>query len=126
MVQHDEVRDEDRPGEQVRVRFTLPVYVQGTDPNGAPFSYLTTVENITRRGAFARLTGALNRGDVVELSSATDQSRRLCEMEVVWSREDVQGGPGAGLKLVGDNESWMAYLIEHSVKAAEGESPDEF
>jgi hypothetical protein len=126
MVEHDEVRGEEKPGEQVRVTFTLPVYVQGTGNHGGPFGYLTTVENISRRGAFLRLDELAEPGQVVTLASAQEPSRRLCEMEVVWSRDSVRGPAGAGVKLVGDNEDWMAYLIEHSVKAAEGESPDEF
>jgi hypothetical protein len=126
MVEQDELQDGDKAGEQVRVEFTLPVRVEGVDAEGNSFGYMTAVENITRRGAFVTLDAPVRTGDGLALFSAEDASRKLCDVEVVWSRDSQRGPAGAGVKLVGENETWMTYLIEHSVKAAEGESPAEY
>lgn len=127
MVEREEERGEDAATEQARVSFKLPVFARGIDPDGRAFAYVTTVENMTRRGAFVRLDPALRPGDAFSLFSPDDDQRKLCDMEVVWSNDG--GGDrtvGVGARLLGDNDAWMAFLVERSVRAAEGELPAQY
>jgi len=120
----DERRDDDPANEtiQARVNYRLPVTIEGDDAAGTPFTERTTIENVTRRGAFVVTTRELAPGALLALHDAADYETRLCYVQVVWVRTDNER-PGAGVKLVSRNQLWMDYLITHSVQELDDEEP---
>ena len=123
----DEKREEDseRDAAQARVRYRLPVTIEGDDATGSPFTERTSAENVTRLGAFVETHRPLNPGALLALHDASDYATRLCYVQVVWVRPTGEGRPGVGVKLVSGNERWMEYLIAHSMQALDDEEPPE-
>jgi hypothetical protein len=113
------------PDQQVRVRFDLPVFIKGHDTQGDAFAEGAMAENVARRGAFLRTSRQMADGAPLVVFADGNDERWLCDTQVVWFRAEPGKDPGVGVKLVGSNAEWMAYLIEHSIQAEEGEAPEQ-
>lgn len=111
--------------EQTRVELEVPVAIVGTDAGGASWTERTTVENVTRRGAFIRTERALVVGDVLAVHDVDDATLALGSVEVVWVRPTGETPAGVGVKLLDeDNAPWLRYLVERSAPSGDASASE--
>lgn len=103
--------------EQARVKHTVAIVIKGKNSQDRAYVEKTVAENVTRRGVFFCTEQPLIPGSAVRLYSATEPTKTIAKLEVVWVRTEAP--TGVGTKLIGSNRSWMKFLLDNSISLLE-------
>lgn len=109
--------------EQARVSQNISIIIKGKNVDDKAYLEKTVIEDVTHKGVFLVTDQHLLPGSCVRLYSVNDPAKTIAKVEVVWVRSHPKAG--VGTKLIGDNRSWMKFLLENSVLIAQTGSEQE-
>ncbi len=112
MKEHNQKKDE-----QARVSHNISIIIKGKNVEDKAYLEKTIAQDVTRRGVFFSTDQHLIPGSCVRLYSIKDPSKTIAKVEVVWVRSTPSSG--VGTKLIGNNRSWMKFLLENSISLIE-------
>ncbi|MEW6735783.1 MAG: hypothetical protein AB1489_31110 [Acidobacteriota bacterium] len=98
-----------------RLRCSFPIIIKGCNILGQHYDELALVEDIGRRGLCFRTNQALIPGSICTLYKTEDDLDPIATCEIVWARPWDIGIKKVGAQLVGDNLSWVRFLVRDIV-----------
>lgn len=105
--------------QRIRVTCSFPVIIKGFNLLGEHYDELALVEDIGYRGLCFRTTQDLTSGLVFTLYNTTDDSdpikNFISSFKVVWVKQHEHKVRKIGAELIGNNYSWLNYLINDTV-----------
>jgi hypothetical protein len=100
---------------QTRLACSFPVTIKGFNLMGERYDEIALVENISRRGLCFKTGQALIPGTVFTLYKPEEERDPIAIFEVAWVKQQDSRIRLVGSQLLGDNFSWLRYLIEDVV-----------
>jgi hypothetical protein len=100
---------------QTRLACSFPIIIKGFNIMGERYEELALVENISQRGLCFKTGQPLTPGSILTVYKTEDELEPVAIFEVSWISQCDERARKAGAQLLGDNSTWIKYLIQDVV-----------
>jgi hypothetical protein len=99
---------------RIRLNCSFPIVIKGFNTRGEHYEEVALVENIGWRGLCFRTDQALIPGSIITLYNTEDELDPIAILEVIWAASYDGKIKRVGAQVVGENCSWLRYLVLHA------------
>jgi hypothetical protein len=96
---------------QTRMKCSSPIMIKGFNAQGEHYEELALIEDVGWRGVCLRTDQTVIPGSIFTIYKTEDDLDPLATFEVVWIHQYDGKIRKAGAQLIGDNGSWLQYLV---------------